>query len=151
MMKTLANARDKKEILERLATVRLGSERRWGSMSANQMICHLSDSFRVSLGEKKVSSVATFASRTIVKFIALRVPMAWPQGVKTRPEVDQKIGGTRPTDFTSDVATLSALVERFCSAQGEFATHPMFGQLSRAERMRHAYLHLDHHLRQFGG
>jgi hypothetical protein len=149
-MKSLANPRDKKEILERLAKVRADSERRWGSMSANQMICHLSDSFRVSLGEKKVSLVDTFASRTIVKFIALRVPMAWPHGVKTRPEVDQKIGGTRPTDFVADVATLRALVERFCSKEGEFAAHPMFGQLSRAERMRHAYLHIDHHLRQFG-
>jgi hypothetical protein len=151
MMKTVANPRDKEEVLERLAKLRADSERRWGSMSANQMICHLSDSFRVSLGEKKVSSVATFASRTIVKFIALRAPLAWPHGVKTRPEVDQKIGGTRPTDFASDVATLRALMERFCSAQGEFAAHPMFGQLSRAERMRHAYLHMDHHLRQFGG
>jgi hypothetical protein len=26
----------------------------------------------------------------------------------------------------------------------------MFGQMSRTERMRHAYLHFDHHLRQFG-
>jgi hypothetical protein len=149
-MKTLANPRDEKEILERLAKVRADSERRWGSMTENQMICHLSDSFRVSLGEKKVSSVATFASRTIVKFIALRVPMAWAHGVKTRPEVDQQIGGTRPTDFAPDVAILRALVERFCSNEGEFAAHPMFGQLSRAERMRHAYLHMDHHLRQFG-
>jgi hypothetical protein len=85
IMKTLANPRDKKEILERLEKVRVDTERRWGSMTANQMICHLSDSFRVSLGEKKVSSVDTFASRTIVKFIALRLPMAWPRGVKTRP------------------------------------------------------------------
>jgi hypothetical protein len=149
-MKTLANQRDEKEILERLAKVHVDSERRWGSMTANQMICHLSDSFRVSLGEKKVSSVDTFASRTIVKFIALRVPMAWPHGVKTRPEVDQQIGGTRPTDFAADVATLRALMERFCNSEGEFAAHPMFGKMSRSERKRHVYLHMDHHLRQFG-
>jgi hypothetical protein len=149
-MKTLAILRDKTEILERLAKVRADGERRWGTMTAGQMICHLSDSFRVSLGEKKVSPVDTFASRTIVKFIALRVPMAWPHGVKTRPEVDQKIGGTRPTDFAADVATLRALMERFCTAKGEFAAHPMFGQMSRGERMRHAYLHMNHHLRQFG-
>jgi hypothetical protein len=149
-MKTLANPRDKKEILERLAKVRETSERRWGSMTASQMVCHLSDSFRVSLGEKTTSSTVTFTKRTIVKFIALRLPLQWPHGVKTRPEVDQQIGGTRPTDFAPDVATLRALMERFCSAEGEFAPHAMFGQLSRAERKRHAYLHMDHHLRQFG-
>ncbi|HUK29923.1 MAG TPA: DUF1569 domain-containing protein [Candidatus Acidoferrum sp.] len=149
-MKTLANPRDKKEILERLARVRVDSRRRWGSMSANQMICHLSDSFRVSLGEKHASPSTSAFKRTVIKWIALRGPMPWPHGVKTRPEVDQLIGGTRPTDFDSDVATLLVLMERFCSSQGEFAAHPMFGQLSRAERKRHAYLHMDHHLRQFG-
>jgi len=25
----------------------------------------------------------------------------------------------------------------------------MFGQMSKAERLRYAYLHIDHHLRQF--
>ena len=62
-MKTLANQRDEKEILERLAKVHVDSERRWGSMTANQMICHLSDSFRVALGEKHVSSSSTLFKR----------------------------------------------------------------------------------------
>jgi hypothetical protein len=30
------------------------------------------------------------------------------------------------------------------------APYAMFGQLSKSERMRRAYLHFDHHLRQFG-
>jgi hypothetical protein len=149
-VKTLANPRDRQEVLDRLAKVREDSQRRWGSMTANQMVCHLSDSFRVSLGEKHASPAMTFANRTIVKWAALWLPTPWPHGVKTRPEVDPKIGGTLPTDFASDVATLHALVERFCSVEGEFAPHPMFGQVSRAERMRHAYLHMNHHLRQFG-
>ena len=33
---------------------------------------------------------------------------------------------------------------------GEFASHAMFGQMSETERMRYAYLHLDHHLRGGG-
>jgi hypothetical protein len=41
-------------------------------------------------------------------------------------------------------------VERFSTRDGGFAPHAMFGQMSKAERMRHAYLHFDHHLRQFG-
>jgi hypothetical protein len=54
-MRTLLNDRDQKEVLDRLSKVRPDSQRRWGSMSAHQMICHLSDSFRVALGEKHVS------------------------------------------------------------------------------------------------
>lgn len=85
-----------------------------------------------------------------MKWFALWVPLPWPHGFKTRPEMDQKIGGTQPTDFASDVAALCVLVDRFCSFESEFAPHGTFGQLSRGERMRHAYLHMNHHLKQFG-
>jgi hypothetical protein len=37
-MKTLQNDRDQKEVLDRLSNVRPDSQRRWGSMSAHQMI-----------------------------------------------------------------------------------------------------------------
>ena len=149
-MRTLLNDRDRKEVLDRLSKVRPDSQRRWGSMSAHQMICHLSDSFRVALGEKHVSSSSTLFKRTIYKWAALWVPLRWPHGIKTRPEVDQQQGGTRPVEFSSDVENLRILFERFCGWKHDFAGHAMFGQLSRTERMRHAYLHMDHHLRQFG-
>ena len=55
-MKTLFNIPDRKEVLDRLNAARPESERRWGSMSAHQMICHLSDSFRAALGESLVNS-----------------------------------------------------------------------------------------------
>ncbi len=32
----------------------------------------------------------------------------------------------------------------------QLATHPYFGNLTKWEWMRWAYLHADHHLRQFG-
>ena len=51
-LKTLSNPLDKNILLVRFANVRADSQPRWGTMSAHQMICHLSDSFRGSLGEK---------------------------------------------------------------------------------------------------
>ena len=149
-MKTLLNDRDRNEVFHRLSRVRSDSQRRWGSMSAHQMICHLSDSFRAALGEKQVSSTSTLFKRTIYKWAALWVPLQWPHGIKTRPEIDQQQGGTRPVEFASDVEKLRTLFDQFCGWKGEFAPHAMFGQLSTPERMRHAYLHMDHHLRQFG-
>jgi Protein of unknown function (DUF1569) len=149
-MKTLLNSRDKNEILQRLARVSLTSQPRWGAMSAHQMICHLSDSFRASLGEKYTSPSTTLFKRTLFKWVALWGPFPWPHGIKTRPEMDQQIGGTSPVVFASDLDQLLVLFERFCDWNGEFAPHAMLGQMSRTERMRHAYLHMDHHLRQFG-
>jgi hypothetical protein len=119
-------------------------------MTAHQMVCHLSDSLRSALGEKYVSPSNSRFERMILKPLALWVPVPWPQGVKTRPEMDQQQGGTSPVGFVSDLDELRTLFQRFCAQEGEFGPHAMFGQMSRAERMRHGYLHFDHHLRQFG-
>jgi Protein of unknown function (DUF1569) len=149
-MKTLINSRDRNEVLVRLGKLRPTNRARWGTMSAHQMICHLSDSFRASFGRKYVSPSNTLFSRTVLKWVALWGPFPWPHGVKTRPEVDQHQGGTAPVEFAADIESLRVLFERFCALEAEFAPHPIFGQMSRTERMRHAYLHMDHHLRQFG-
>jgi len=149
-MKTLLSPGDRNEILDRLAKVHPDRRPCWGTMSAHQMVCHLSDSFRASLHEKHISPSSTFLQRTLLKWVALWVPLQWPRGITTRPEMDQRQGGTPPTEFASDLANLRILLERFCTSRGEFAPHAMLGQMSRTERMRHAYLHMDHHLRQFG-
>jgi hypothetical protein len=149
-MKTLSNASDQSELLHRMSSVRPDSQALWGVMSAHQMICHLSDSFRAALGQKDVSPSTTFFKRTLLKWTALWLPVPWPHGFKTRPEMDQRQGGTPPTEFASDLETFRNLFSRFCAFKGKFAPHAILGPMSHAERMRHAYLHIDHHLRQFG-
>jgi hypothetical protein len=67
------------------------------------------------------------------------------------PEVDQEIGGTRPVEFVRDRRELEALIEQFARrTDATLQPHPMFGRLSTAEWQRWGYLHMDHHLRQFG-
>jgi hypothetical protein len=58
-----------------------------------------------------------------------------------------------PADFTEDLARAEALMEAFVARAGssDWPAHPIFGRLSDAAWMRWGYLHLDHHLRQFGG
>ena len=151
-MKTLSRPSDKAEILERLRTLRPDSIRKWGRMSAHQMVCHLADAFLMDTEQKPVSHASGFRERTIVKWVALYAPFRWPPGIQTRPEVDQELGGTRPTAFATDVESLEALVEIVTTRPGFFSgrRHPIFGRLSQAGWMRWGYLHMDHHLRQFG-
>ena len=150
LMRTLFNLADRKVVLDRRSGVRPGSEPHWGSMSAQQMICHLSDSFRAALGEKQISQSTTVFKRTLYKWAALWLPFHWPHRIETRPGMDQHQSGTPPTEFASDLEQLRILLGRFCISEGEFAPHATLGQMSRTERMRHAYLHVDHPLRQFG-
>lgn len=151
-MKTLARPHDKAEILRRLKSVRPDSARRWGRMSAHQMVCHLGDGFRMCTGEKAVCHTGGLGHRTILKWIVLYAPLPWPAGIVTSPEIDQERGGTRPTDFAADVARLEALVELVAAPTSRFDSqwHPLFGRMSGAAWLRWGYLHMDHHLRQFG-
>jgi len=151
-MLTLLNPAVTRQLLDRLGRLRPDTPRLWGRMTAHQMVCHLSDSYRLGLGERPVTDASGLFQRTLVKAIALRAPLRWPRGVRTRPESDQEIGGTRPFAFETDVATLAALLNRFAHPQRDFAfgVHPIFGRMSEWEWMRWGYLHADHHLRQFG-
>jgi hypothetical protein len=58
----------------------------------------------------------------------------------------------RASDFDRDVAALEATVERLMSraGQGGWPSHPDFGEMSEDDWFRWAWLHMDHHLRQFG-
>lgn len=150
-MKTLANPGDKDEILRRLGEVRPSSQARWGKMSAPQMICHLSDAFRSSMGEKDVTRASHWIPRPLFRWAALWLPFRWPQDFPSPREWDQEIGGTPPGKFKNDVRELCRLLDRFTRKPKDFewTIHPYFGRLSDAEWMRLGYLHMDHHLRQF--
>jgi hypothetical protein len=148
-MRTLARESDQAEILRRLRTLRPDCTRLWGRMSPHQMVCHVSDSFLAVTGRKPMSMATGPLQRTVIKWLALYVPVRWPAGVQTRPEIDQTIGGT---DFVADVAFLESLCADFTAGidASDGLVHPIFGPLSKSEWLRWAYLHMDHHLRQFG-
>lgn len=149
-MRTLQKERDRRDVLERLTRLQVDSQRRWGRMSAHQMICHLADSLRAALGEKPITYSSSLFKRTIYKWAALWAPLPWPHGIETSPQIDPSQGGTQPTEFGADVDTFRALFARFCGWTVAFAPHAWMGTMTRAQRMRHAYLHIDHHFRQFG-
>ena len=151
-MKTLARQRDKAELVDRLRALRPDSVRRWGRMSVHQMVCHLCDAFRMATGEKPVRSVTSPFRRTMLKWFALYAPVPWPHGIPTRPELDQERLGTTPAEFRADVAQLEALLDRLTAHPRDFDwhEHTLLGSMSEAAWLRWGYLHVDHHLRQFG-
>jgi hypothetical protein len=147
-MKTLHDVADYKGLVARVQSVRQDSPRKWGRMTAHGMLCHLSDSFLLPLGRRHATPASGLFQRTVMKWGALWVPMQWPHGFKTRPEMEQGVGGTPPDDFERDRAQLLAVMREFTS-DPLAAPHPIFGSMTRKEWMRWGWLHVDHHLRQF--
>ena len=147
-MKTLNS--DKAEVLRRIASLRPAAGRRWGKMSCHQMVCHLSDGFLMPLGEKHASPASVPIPRGMLKWFALYVPVPWPQGAATPPEMEQGVGGTVPVEFSQDRKRLVEVIGRFTEVRVEGVKHPFFGKMSETDWTRWGYLHCDHHLRQFG-
>jgi hypothetical protein len=151
-MKTLLNPSDQNEIVRRLQTISPTTQRIWGKMSVHQMVCHLSDGYRMFIGEKLVPPAPVSIPPVLLKWAALWIPLPWPKGFKAAPALDQHIGGTPPVRFEPDMSELLRLPERFADQPRNACRqpHPHFGPLSHKEWMRLGYRHPDHHLRQFG-
>jgi hypothetical protein len=153
-MKTCARADCRDELRRRLRALGPESPRRWGTMTAPQMVCHLIDAGRMATGRSEVASLATPLRRTVVKWLALYAPLRWPSGIQTVPELDQVAGaGTSPSEFAADIAEVERLLDEIAEwpAGTPWPAHPIFGRMSHRAWLRWAYLHTDHHLRQFGG
>jgi Protein of unknown function (DUF1569) len=148
MKETLADSVLRAAIVARVQRLRPDSPRQWGRMTPHQAVCHLSDSFKSMMTPTPITSTATPFSRTVVRWIALNAPMKWPHGLKTMPEVDQEVGGTKPVEFARDRLELERLIEQF-AAHHDFQAHPMFGRMTARDWLRWGWRHTDHHLRQF--
>jgi hypothetical protein len=149
-MKNILEADDRAAVMARILRVRPDSERRWGRMTPHQMVCHLTDAFETMVGEREAVDTGTPFTRTVMRFAAVNLPIRWPRGVRTAPEVDQEIGGTPPGVFEADLEHLSASVDAFVARVDPVAMrHPFLGRMSRSEWGRWGYRHVDHHARQF--
>ena len=101
-MHTLESTADRHSIETRLSALTPSDQHLWGKMSVHEMLCHLCDSYQLALGEKTASLATGFLQRRVVKWIALNVPLQWPKGMPTRPEMKQGAGGTVPANFEED-------------------------------------------------
>ena len=66
-MKSFAREEDRAELLARLRAVREDSRRRWGVMTAHQMVCHLGDAFLMMIGERRASDATGLLQRTLMQ------------------------------------------------------------------------------------
>jgi hypothetical protein len=140
------------DLVRRLRALGQDSAARWGRMSAHQMVCHLRDACHMAMGHTRVQAMDSRRGRTLIKWVALYLPVRWPQGIPTLPELDQRLSPSPGPGFAADVDGVVALLEEMAGKDRSFVwpPHPIFGPMSRAAWLRWGWLHADHHLRQFG-
>lgn len=149
-MRSILEESDRRLICKRLDSVDERDPARWGRMSVDQMVCHLADQIRLVLGELTVRDRSNLFYRSLIKPLVLRGLPIPKNGIRTFKEVDQvRGGGTPASDLESDKAIVKRKIDEFLAAR-ELRPHAMMGPLTRAQWGVMIYLHMDHHLRQFG-
>ena len=153
ILRTIADPETLDELLSRLARLTPESQRRWGTLTPAELLCHLGDAGDAVLRLRVTPGPAPAVKPSrLLKWLAVWSPVPWPKGAKTRPGSDPKQLGTRPGDFEADRERVVAGLRGMATAEPGtlLPVHFRFGSMSQKDWQRWAYRHMDHHLRQFG-
>lgn len=149
-MRSLFDSGAEQDLVRRIDRLSADAGRRWGKMSAPEMICHLTDSYRVLLGEMEARRRKSFLRFAPARWLFVHL-LPWPRG---KVQTASEFLTTKPADWQRDLENLkralARLGERGRAADPEWGTHPVFGPMSDREYGLLAYKHTDYHLRQFG-
>lgn len=148
----MANIFDKKinsEVLARLDNIRSDSERLWGEMTVAQMLLHCQKPMNVAEGKLQVKTgIQTYFIGGFSKYSFLKSD-GFEKNLPTSPEF---IVAHEP-DFDKEKEILAEMIKQFGETGGAIILnnqHPFFGTMTADEWGILQYLHIDHHLQQFG-
>ena len=117
-------------------------------MTAPQMLAHLSDQMRHTLGDATAAPRPGPLRWPLVRHVVM-FWLPWPHGrVQGPPEAFV----TLPTTWTADLATFERLVDRFVQQEErhDWPEHAFFGPMTRRSWGAFCHRHFDYHLQQFG-
>ena len=114
-MSTFSSSEAKIEIRKRFDRLTPQTPRLWGRMSPQQMLCHLTDGYRVSSGDIRPKPADNFFTRSVLRLFALHTSMAWPKGAFSG---DEDGGGDAVRHQQRDqvgIEAAAARVQRECN------------------------------------
>lgn len=150
-MKTLMDPAELTRQLERLEKLNSETTPMWGLLTAGNLLPHLTDPFKIAMGEMEAIPVKSFFLTGIGKFAAIFLMPRWPKGAPTHPKTNIRLEGRKGSDFQADKKELIEAMVRFIEHYSmiSFYPHPIFGKLSNKTWAIVMNKHLDHHFRQF--
>ncbi|MBD3629336.1 DUF1569 domain-containing protein [Cyclobacterium sp.] len=121
----------------------------WGKMNATEMLHHCNLANQRILSWNKPVLPGTLKQK-LMKFFVLYVMPGFPRNVKTAAPFETR-GKINPEAFDKEKELFKTALIEFTEPGKIFsAPHPYFGPLNTREWGRVVWMHVDHHLRQFG-
>jgi hypothetical protein len=137
-------------VFNRIYNLRPETPAQWGTMSAATMFQHCRIVSNALLHMKPAQAVPTLKQR-IVRNLILGGLVKIPRGRRMPKPIAEQMQAAGIADFETERSALMHAIEAFSAFSGVLnGAHPHFGRMSHSDWGRFAWVHLDHHLRQFG-
>ena len=147
MAKSLWNAREREDLLNRLQRLSPESKPLWGRMNAPQMLAHLSKWMQMADGTLATAVMKRPLRYPLIKqFVIYWMP--FPKGVPTAPELLCRDEFAWDTEYAAVRRLILSFEKR--DPKRPWPVHPAFGKLSSRAWGVLGYRHIEHHFRQFG-
>lgn len=148
-MTNIFDKEDNAELLNRLQELTSESKPLWGKMTAAQMVLHAQRPLEVALGTLMLKGgLLGFLFGKMAKNSFLK-KLAFSKNSPTAPQFKINFA----PDFEKEKNELIRIVSEFGNTGPAIIAnkhHPFFGEMTDEEWGKLHYIHLDHHLKQFG-
>lgn len=138
-------------VIEHLSKLEADTQPKWGKMSAQRMIEHLTDAVRIATGknpqnllipEEKIESMQRFLASDKEMAQNIQVPFAKEDVDLRHSEIELALDEL--------VEELIMFEELYAENEGLTQVHPFYGALDYDQWTRLNAKHLTHHFKQFG-
>ena len=143
------NAQTKAEFVERINRIKPDSQRKFGKLTAHEVLAHLSAAIKMSFNELGLKDEGNIFTRSFGRWLVVYVP--WPKG---KIVVTPKLTPPPEKDFETERAEVIQQLDRFVKMLEETpdrtAQSPLFGCPPMTWWSKMHAKHFDHHFQQFG-
>lgn len=147
-MRTLLDTDAAAGLTDRAMKLEIDSARRWGSMNVTEMLFHCNVCNRIILEETSKFKEPNLRER-LIKFITLNILTSFPGNLKG-PVLNNTKGLVNENEFEKQKQRFVETIQRFpVHDKPMTARQPLLGSLNTEEWGKFAWMHMDHHLRQF--
>ena len=139
---------------ERLGRISEQTPRRFGKMSAAELMAHLRRTFEISMGEQEAPFVGNWLTRTrLMKWFVIDSPMPWPKGrIKAPKSFSPEPEGDLEAERQRALEAMERFVERAATAGPDAmgGQSPLLGRMPWRRWSKLHARHVEHHCQQFG-
>ncbi|MGQ7946928.1 DUF1569 domain-containing protein [Flavobacterium sp. WC2509] len=146
-MSSIFDKDDNQSIIIRINTLTPEAKALWGKMSVDQMLKHANETIIVAFGETQVK--VNFVLRLLGRILKKN---AFNSGFGKNSPTAKEFIFTGQYDFDESKTELIKNFNRFTEGTQSITVmnHPFWGKMTYEDWNKLMWIHIDHHLKQFG-